>query len=219
MFFFSDYLQLLVQSQLTGTDNGAASIVITTSSVAAESATRGVNTSAAPAVVSGSLPVQIVDRDKVAIARLTPAAVAKNVPMPSPPMRGEGRSAHNAIEKRYRLSINDKIVELRELIVGGDSKVFHYYLLIDLSLKQFQTVYCFDLTRDFAVQYINDFTVLTHFEVILELKLIAECLVSTKFGAKNQQCRHFMYAIKLTIWWFYWLTWLNLVIPCRLMCL
>ena len=37
--------------------------------------------------------------------------------------RGEGRSAHNAIEKRYRLSINDKIVELRELIAGKDSKV------------------------------------------------------------------------------------------------
>jgi len=38
-------------------------------------------------------------------------------------VRGEGRSAHNAIEKRYRLSINDKIVELRELIAGKDSKV------------------------------------------------------------------------------------------------
>ena len=35
----------------------------------------------------------------------------------------EKRSAHNAIERRYRTSINDKIVELKDLVVGNDSKV------------------------------------------------------------------------------------------------
>jgi len=39
-------------------------------------------------------------------------------------IQGEPKSAHNAIEKRYRLSINDRIIELRDLIAGKDSKVW-----------------------------------------------------------------------------------------------
>ncbi|KAH9399599.1 Sterol regulatory element-binding protein 2 [Tyrophagus putrescentiae] len=35
----------------------------------------------------------------------------------------EKRSAHNAIEKRYRSSINDKILELKNLIAGPDAKL------------------------------------------------------------------------------------------------
>ena len=35
----------------------------------------------------------------------------------------EKRSAHNLIEKRYRTSINDKIVELKDLVCGQDTKV------------------------------------------------------------------------------------------------
>ncbi|ESN99157.1 hypothetical protein HELRODRAFT_66987 [Helobdella robusta] len=35
----------------------------------------------------------------------------------------EPKSTHNAIEKRYRMSINDRIVELRELLAGKDSKL------------------------------------------------------------------------------------------------
>ena len=37
--------------------------------------------------------------------------------------RPKRRSSHNAIEKRYRLSINDKILEIRDLIAGPDAKV------------------------------------------------------------------------------------------------
>lgn len=33
------------------------------------------------------------------------------------------RSAHNAIERRYRTSINDKIIELKNIIVGVDAKL------------------------------------------------------------------------------------------------
>lgn len=37
---------------------------------------------------------------------------------------GEGkRSSHNAIERRYRTSINDKITELKDMIVGTEAKV------------------------------------------------------------------------------------------------
>lgn len=35
----------------------------------------------------------------------------------------EKRSAHNAIEKRYRSSINDKILELKNLVAGPDAKL------------------------------------------------------------------------------------------------
>ncbi|XP_011601844.2 sterol regulatory element-binding protein 2 isoform X1 [Takifugu rubripes] len=36
---------------------------------------------------------------------------------------GERRTTHNIIEKRYRSSINDKIVELRNLVMGNDAKM------------------------------------------------------------------------------------------------
>uniref|UniRef100_A0A671NEW1 Sterol regulatory element-binding protein 2 n=1 Tax=Sinocyclocheilus anshuiensis TaxID=1608454 RepID=A0A671NEW1_9TELE len=36
---------------------------------------------------------------------------------------GERRTTHNVIEKRYRSSINDKILELRNLVMGGDAKM------------------------------------------------------------------------------------------------
>ncbi|XP_056609247.1 sterol regulatory element-binding protein 2-like isoform X1 [Triplophysa dalaica] len=36
---------------------------------------------------------------------------------------GERRTTHNVIEKRYRSSINDKILELRDLVMGSDAKM------------------------------------------------------------------------------------------------
>ncbi|KAM9222548.1 sterol regulatory element-binding protein 1 [Leptosomus discolor] len=75
-----------------------------------------------PALVSGgtilaTVPL-VVDAEKLPINRLAPSG--KPVLVQS---RGEKRTAHNAIEKRYRSSINDKIVELKDLVVGTEAKL------------------------------------------------------------------------------------------------
>ena len=57
-----------------------------------------------------------MDNEKVLINRITSSSRLNGG-------RGEKRTAHNAIEKRYRLRINDKINEMKDLIVGIDAKV------------------------------------------------------------------------------------------------
>jgi sterol regulatory element-binding transcription factor 1 len=50
-----------------------------------------------------------------------------NICPPSPTdngMQPVKKSSHNAIERRYRNSINDKILELKNLIAGEEAKVF-----------------------------------------------------------------------------------------------
>ncbi|XP_045840020.1 sterol regulatory element-binding protein 1 isoform X4 [Meles meles] len=61
----------------------------------------------------------VVDAEKLPVHRL---AAGGKAPGPAQ-SRGEKRTAHNAIEKRYRSSINDKIVELKDLVVGTDAKL------------------------------------------------------------------------------------------------
>ncbi|XP_068834418.1 sterol regulatory element-binding protein 1 isoform X3 [Capricornis sumatraensis] len=60
----------------------------------------------------------VVDTDKLPINRLAGGKAPG-----SAQSRGEKRTAHNAIEKRYRSSINDKIVELKDLVVGTEAKL------------------------------------------------------------------------------------------------
>ncbi|KMQ87614.1 sterol regulatory element-binding protein [Lasius niger] len=69
------------------------------------------------AVLTTGIPV-VLDTDKVQINRLNTGA---HVGVPR--VREVKRSAHNAIERRYRTSINDKIIELKNIIVGIDAKL------------------------------------------------------------------------------------------------
>ncbi|RWS24893.1 sterol regulatory element-binding protein 1-like protein, partial [Leptotrombidium deliense] len=102
--------------------------------------------------------------DKVPISRLAPSTVPtftasvkreassppssaneNTKPEKAPP---EKKSAHNAIERRYRSSINDKIVELKNMVVGTDAKLnksavlrkaieyIHYLQSTNAKLKQ-----------------------------------------------------------------------------------
>lgn len=62
------------------------------------------------------IPLVIDSESKVAINRIQPNGK-------EPKVKEVKRSAHNAIERKYRTSINDKIVELKNIIVGVDAKV------------------------------------------------------------------------------------------------
>lgn len=65
-------------------------------------------------ILATGIPL-VLDSEKVAINRLTQSK--------EPKVKEVKRSAHNAIERKYRTSINDKIVELKNIIVGVDAKV------------------------------------------------------------------------------------------------
>ncbi|KAJ8979872.1 hypothetical protein NQ317_008522 [Molorchus minor] len=61
------------------------------------------------------IPLVLDGDSKVAINRVQPHKEHK--------VKEVKRSAHNAIERKYRTSINDKIVELKNMIVGEDAKL------------------------------------------------------------------------------------------------
>ncbi|NWS11002.1 SRBP1 protein, partial [Pachyramphus minor] len=107
---------------LTAVKTDAGSAKTSTIASLATSASGSAAPLQVPALVSGgtilaTVPL-VVDADKLPINRLAPSGKPALVQS-----RGEKRTAHNAIEKRYRSSINDKIVELKDLVVGTEAKV------------------------------------------------------------------------------------------------
>lgn len=59
-----------------------------------------------------------------------PSTCAAVMPVALPP-KIEKR-AHNAIEKKYRTSINDKIKDLKNLLFGTDAKVWKIFNILKL---------------------------------------------------------------------------------------
>ncbi|KAI5632764.1 helix-loop-helix DNA-binding domain-containing protein [Phthorimaea operculella] len=66
-----------------------------------------------PTLITSGIPV-VLEGDKIALSQVP------NTGMPK--VKEVKRSAHNAIERRYRTSINDRIVELKNMLVGEDAK-------------------------------------------------------------------------------------------------
>ncbi|NXM95258.1 SRBP1 protein, partial [Sylvia borin] len=107
---------------LTAVKTDASSAKTSTIASLATTASGSATPLQVPALVSGgtilaTVPL-VVDAEKLPINRLAPSGKPALVQS-----RGEKRTAHNAIEKRYRSSINDKIVELKDLVVGTEAKL------------------------------------------------------------------------------------------------
>ncbi|XP_017272086.1 sterol regulatory element-binding protein 2 [Kryptolebias marmoratus] len=95
-----------------------------------------------PTLMGGNIlttvPVMMGGADKLPIKQLPVSSACANAARPSVEQNqvmaggvgpggvvkeGERRTTHNIIEKRYRSSINDKIMELRDLVMGNDAKM------------------------------------------------------------------------------------------------
>ncbi|XP_062873389.1 sterol regulatory element-binding protein 2 [Trichomycterus rosablanca] len=82
-----------------------------------------------PVMMSGvdKLPIKQLPSAHAHTASVTRVGLEQTSPVgmgtEGPVKEGEKRSTHNIIEKRYRSSINDKILELRDLVMGNDTKM------------------------------------------------------------------------------------------------
>lgn len=128
--------QLLFQAKLIKSEPVQNPTVMYTTAPVTNSNTNPVQTSLHTIVNSGGqilagIPLVIDSENKVAINRIQPNGK-------EPKVKEVKRSAHNAIERKYRTSINDKIVELKNMIVGVDAKVlFSNYLSIRIKFYVF----------------------------------------------------------------------------------
>lgn len=123
---------VLVQPQIIKTD----SLVLTTlkadgspvmtavQNPALTTLTTPIQTTALQTLVGGNgtilttVPMMMGGQEKMPIKQV-PGGIRE----PEPPKEGERRTTHNIIEKRYRSSINDKIIELKDLVMGTDAKM------------------------------------------------------------------------------------------------
>lgn len=106
--------QLLLQAKIV--KNKTVSPVMYTTTVT-NTTPQPIHTLVGGQILANGIPLVLDGGDnKVAINRIPGAGK-------EPKVKEVKRSAHNAIERKYRTSINDKIVELKNIVVGGDAKV------------------------------------------------------------------------------------------------
>ncbi|XP_077590015.1 sterol regulatory element-binding protein 2 isoform X1 [Stigmatopora nigra] len=132
--------QLLVpQQQILKTDSLVLSTMPNTAGITTLTAPLHNTTLQVPTLLGSNLVTTVLEGDKLTFKHIhsgasqcTNGAISsiEQSPMTGGGLcqggvvkEGERRTTHNIIEKRYRSSINDKIVELRDLVVGNDVKM------------------------------------------------------------------------------------------------
>ena len=112
----------MLQPQVFKKEPGQSLPVVTTATLQT-----AVSSCSSPALIT-SIPVVVSSEtlgrqgDKIPITRLVSSKTVLE-PFDGIPKKGEKRTAHNAIEKRYRSSINSKILCLKSMVIGHDAKV------------------------------------------------------------------------------------------------
>ncbi|KAJ8931037.1 hypothetical protein NQ314_016065 [Rhamnusium bicolor] len=108
---------MVLQAKIIKTDTQVSqptTLVYTTA--VSNNSSRPIHTLLNPSgILTTGIPLVLDGDSKVAINRVQPHKEQK--------VKEVKRSAHNAIERKYRTSINDKIVELKNMIVGEDAKL------------------------------------------------------------------------------------------------